>query len=290
MLMSSDPQPKPKRKYKPRSAVYDPCAIRPYNRYNIFFILERELAVQVNSDCRPSFEGLPDFVTGFEGLDIPDELPPRYAQLELSSGWYLPARNTSRKHNKSHGVMTFSELSRSIAKAYKEVDQDTFDYIDAVSKAMIKRSHEIKKAGGIAGFQTVQTPSSKRSTAKLSSKASRRRITLEARTNELQVDHQNALDSIIMSELGRAMQPEYSETEPEDASSLASTTDPTSDESGSESGRLCVPCPYPPQVVSSSAFEPESCRSLDTAETARNEEASQVDMSDHDILRMWLVS
>ena len=37
--MSSEPQPKPKRKYKPRSAVYDPCTVRPYNRYNIFFIV-----------------------------------------------------------------------------------------------------------------------------------------------------------------------------------------------------------------------------------------------------------
>lgn len=296
--MSSDPQqPKPKRKYKPRSAVYDPCTVRPYNRYNIFFILERELAVQSNSDCRPSFEGLPDFVTGFEGLDIPDELPPCYAHLELSSGWYLPARNTSRKHNKSHGVMTFSELSRSIAKAYKKVDQKTFRYIDVVSKAMIKRSHEIKKAGGIAG-QTARTYSSNKSISKVP-KASRR-ISVEARTNEVQDYNQNELDSTIVSQLDETTHvDEQTEIEPEDIPSLASALVPIvpiSDEGGSKSGsgRLRVPCGrYLPAVVPSGSLEPVASRSLEEA-VMTNEEPqeslTQVDISDHDILRMWLVS
>ena len=165
--------------------------------------------------------------------------------------------------------------------AYKNVDRETFDYIDAVSKAMIKRSHEIKKAGGIAG-QTV------RISLKSLKKSPSRRISEEVRD-----DHQNGFDSTV-SELGESMHvDEQSEVEPENISSSASALAPISDESGSESGRVCNPRgPYPPTVVSSGSFEPVACRSLE--EMIRGDELpeslNQVDISDHDILRMWLVN
>ena len=76
------------------STRYDPCKSRPYNRYNIYYILERNLLLQSNSEFKSKettdASCSANFITGYENLrDIP-ALPSRYAKLELSHDWYMP--------------------------------------------------------------------------------------------------------------------------------------------------------------------------------------------------------
>ena len=92
--------------------------IKPYNCYNVFFILERARlleARQLGSTAasakiaRPSSPSNTDSaaaLTGYEFIEVPP-LPPRYCHLEttLATNWYDPGRNKlkKRKHNKTHG-------------------------------------------------------------------------------------------------------------------------------------------------------------------------------------------
>ncbi|EJK74621.1 hypothetical protein THAOC_03689 [Thalassiosira oceanica] len=129
------------------------CAlkVKPYNRYNLFFILERELILQKNNPTYDPLETFraPDFLTGFEGIEMPSELPKRYSKLVLPPGWYLPGRNKRRSHTKSHGLMAFTDLSRGVAQNYRTIDKETFNFLDAVAKSLMKRSREIKARGGL---------------------------------------------------------------------------------------------------------------------------------------------
>jgi hypothetical protein len=86
-----------------------PYLARPHNSYNVFFILERQrlLVAQLTmveklqqlgaSISKKSFD-----LGGYEGVTIP-KLPPRYEHIEMPHGWFVPGKNSDRKHVKSHG-------------------------------------------------------------------------------------------------------------------------------------------------------------------------------------------
>ncbi|KAL7524598.1 hypothetical protein ACHAXR_000642, partial [Thalassiosira sp. AJA248-18] len=77
---------------------------KPYNNYNIFFILERELLIHTRNGKNTPPASI-EF-NGYEGLDLPP-FPSRYQHLKptLVSNWYVPGkeRSAKRKHTKSHG-------------------------------------------------------------------------------------------------------------------------------------------------------------------------------------------
>jgi hypothetical protein len=86
-----------------------PYLTRPHNSYNVFFILERQrlLVSQLttveklhqlgSSISKKSFD-----LGGYEGVTIP-KLPPRYEHIDMPHGWFVPGKNSGRKHVKSHG-------------------------------------------------------------------------------------------------------------------------------------------------------------------------------------------
>ena len=89
---------------------------RPFNSYNLFFILERAFLLEERHRANGSRSPLPTFgatsakktrreLTGYEFIDLPP-LPPRYRHLEgtLPPNWYDPGRNKveKRKHEKTH--------------------------------------------------------------------------------------------------------------------------------------------------------------------------------------------
>lgn len=83
---------------------------RPYNVYNIFFILERARLIQQASVCvqaanifTPAIQSPPSSdCSGYELLYLP-ELPPRYHDLQLPPNWYVPGKNAKRKHVATNG-------------------------------------------------------------------------------------------------------------------------------------------------------------------------------------------
>ena len=62
---------------------------RPLNRFNLYYIIERERLLQSIDGYQPDeADGPlpPDIVTGYEGLQLP-ELPMRYRHIEIAHDW-----------------------------------------------------------------------------------------------------------------------------------------------------------------------------------------------------------
>ena len=71
---------------------------KPYNRYNVYYKLERRLLLQSKMDFTPrndiansSERNSSKMITGYEGLQLPD-LPFRYRNLVLAHDWYMPGK------------------------------------------------------------------------------------------------------------------------------------------------------------------------------------------------------
>jgi hypothetical protein len=80
---------------------------QPYNVYNIFFMLERQRLLQEMEDLVGTAEvkqhqQLSYDLAGYDSLSLPD-LPQRFRHVRMPPGWYVPGKNSKRKHVKSHG-------------------------------------------------------------------------------------------------------------------------------------------------------------------------------------------
>ena len=78
---------------------------QPLNVYNIYFILERQRLFQEmkgSGETAADHDELPRDLAGYDFLSLPD-LPPRYQELQLPHGWFVPGKNSKRKHVRSHG-------------------------------------------------------------------------------------------------------------------------------------------------------------------------------------------
>lgn len=134
----------------PKKKNKDPLETKPYNRYNIFYILERELFLQSNSGYqrkRNDDHAIPlNFTTGYEDIDLPD-LPPRFASLDLPFDWYMPGKRKLKKrdHKKSHGLASFQDLARIVANGYKIIDDETLEYVTTVA-TLLKQQHNVLRA------------------------------------------------------------------------------------------------------------------------------------------------
>ena len=83
-----------------------------HNAYRVFFILERQrLLNEMNDDNGMSSSGAapaavvqqPSYdLSGYESLVLPN-LPTRYQHLQMPRGWFVPGKNSKRKHTKAQG-------------------------------------------------------------------------------------------------------------------------------------------------------------------------------------------
>lgn len=141
--------------------------LKPYNSYNLFFIMERTLLLEArqigasNMSSHPPATAAP--LTGYEFIELPP-LPPRYQHLQstLATDWYDPGRNKrmKRRHSKSHGVASFREMAKTMADNWKAIDPPTKIYVDAVAKLLKKRYKEMSLMGGLGCFNVGQLPAS----------------------------------------------------------------------------------------------------------------------------------
>ena len=76
---------------------------QPHNAYNIYFMLERyKLIHDMEGSCGTAAYDL----NGYDLLTLPD-LPPGFQNLQLPLGWFVPGKNSKRKHKKTHGCESF---------------------------------------------------------------------------------------------------------------------------------------------------------------------------------------
>ena len=111
-------------------------------QYNIFFQLERAFILQFNLNAEIDIE----FAANVFDINQPTyaglpPLPPRYASLILPYDWFLPGKEQcrKRKHRKSHGVISFHDLSAMIVTAWKAVHDKVKAYCSQVCAAGMMR-------------------------------------------------------------------------------------------------------------------------------------------------------
>ena len=80
---------------------------QPHNAYNIFFMLERyKLIHEMEGLCGTAavqhHQQISYDLAGYDFLTLPD-LPPRFQNLQLPLGWFVPGKNSKRRHKKTHG-------------------------------------------------------------------------------------------------------------------------------------------------------------------------------------------
>lgn len=123
---------------KLKSAKKPKIIDRPYNHYNLYFILERELLLQskgVITDFLKDAvaESSGGFIRhaksdGYRDLDLPP-MPPRFQAVILPSDWFVHGKKdkTKRRHRKTHGSTSFTELAKTIASNWKQVGKNDID-------------------------------------------------------------------------------------------------------------------------------------------------------------------
>ena len=81
---------------------------QPHHAYNVFFTLERlrliDKKTPVDATSGKVEQQTPSQsydLDGYESLVLPD-IPPRYQHLQLPTGWFVPGKNSNRKHTKSN--------------------------------------------------------------------------------------------------------------------------------------------------------------------------------------------
>lgn len=138
---------------------YNACEVRPYNRYNIYYILEREHFLQCDAGYRREKKALErraaaagahgeggnsagskleSILTGYEHLDLPD-LPPRYEGLVLPHDWFSPGEYQDQR------LLSLLSL----------IPDPTLLHLALLSakRKITKRSH--KKSHGVASFREI---------------------------------------------------------------------------------------------------------------------------------------
>jgi len=133
--------------------------VRPLTAYHLFFQLERAAILQ--STDTPSINDTEIENEHVLGQDIDPSMPARYRNIKLSPTWYNSSSgkrtrtkesDQKRKHRKSHGKISFQELSHRIAKKWKtleETDNETKLYCAKIAKReleLYKEKMEMYKA------------------------------------------------------------------------------------------------------------------------------------------------
>jgi len=112
---------------------------RPFTEYHIFFQLERNYILQT-SDKSSHIDTTIDF-----GDIDPDAStrPPRYRSLTLPKQWYTKGSRPKRRgHRKTHGKISFVELTKLISQRWREADQVTKVYCRDLAQGGLKRYKE----------------------------------------------------------------------------------------------------------------------------------------------------
>jgi len=77
-------------------------------------------------------------------LQLPS-LCQRYKHLPLTSNWFAELTHhhkKKRKHTKSHGLLSFKELAKTVATNYREIDHDTHAFLKEVTKRLGRHRDE----------------------------------------------------------------------------------------------------------------------------------------------------
>eukprot|EP00581_Thalassiosira_minuscula_P014630 CAMPEP_0183716732 /NCGR_PEP_ID=MMETSP0737-20130205/10521_1 /TAXON_ID=385413 /ORGANISM="Thalassiosira miniscula, Strain CCMP1093" /LENGTH=911 /DNA_ID=CAMNT_0025946029 /DNA_START=163 /DNA_END=2895 /DNA_ORIENTATION=- len=148
-----------------------PKRSRPYNRYNIYFILERERLIRAKGGSTDWTKGADvgakwSIKEGYDNLNLPP-LPSRFAHIDnIPEGWCVADKiKKRRRHRKVHGMLPFRELAKSIADTWKAVDKETLNWCTEVEKILMQRHVKILEFEKILRKRNAQESNKQRNDA-----------------------------------------------------------------------------------------------------------------------------
>jgi len=266
---------------------------RPCTEYNIFFQLERACILQVELNDTTTLSPEDTFQTSqhsYATQNLPN-MPARFAHLTLAYDWFLPGKEKrrKRKHRKSHGKISFHELSLKVAAAWKVVPDEIRIYCAHVCSAGTDRYKiemmEWKKRQGEIVDESHGPVTKKRRTNKSSAKSQRQRSTKAKKTKDLDKkyspDYLPPRDKDVTMTTSQELPP----IEPFPVAGLSGTGDGSFPE-------ICELFEH------GLGFDPEETAFLDTSQAMppsgnfsrlRSSATSTLDMSEEEILQMWNV-
>jgi hypothetical protein len=135
---------------------------RPLTAYHLFFQLEREFILQTTRD-----DDAPTTMKDDDhrplGKDLDVDMPFRYRYIHLSPEWCISGKlKKKRIHRKTHGKISFQDLSTAIASQWKELettDNSTYLYVRKVAARELSKYREIKKANATAALYKLASAS-----------------------------------------------------------------------------------------------------------------------------------
>eukprot|EP00985_Skeletonema_marinoi_P032200 scaffold39074_cov123-Skeletonema_marinoi.AAC.5 len=159
---------------------------RPFTEYNVFFQLERESLLQSQEDgLNNGAYTVKRILAQERQVESPEKValrPPQYRHLILPSDWYVVGSKYTgkgdpnsyrrdRKHRKTHGVISFVELTKLVSSKWKVVDPQTKDYCRNIAQEEFKRYRKeldefIKIYGADAAKGKKRKPRKSKATAK----------------------------------------------------------------------------------------------------------------------------
>ncbi|KAL7462222.1 hypothetical protein ACHAXS_002610 [Conticribra weissflogii] len=130
--------------------------VRPFTAYHIFFQLERNYILQSNGT-------LPDHSQDVDGNA--SERPRRYRGVIMPRNWFIAGTRCKkkRKDHKIHGVISFLDLTRTIAKNWRQADGETKHYCRNLAESLLHEYRlELEKYAEIYGQEALDSQKQKR--------------------------------------------------------------------------------------------------------------------------------
>lgn len=130
--------------------------VRPFTAYHIFFQLERNYILQSNG----SFPDLPRDVD-----DNASERPRKYRGVIMRRNWFIAGSRCKkkRKDHKIHGVISFLDLTRTIAKNWRQADEETKTYCKNLAHYLLQEYRlELEKYSKTYGREALDCQKQKR--------------------------------------------------------------------------------------------------------------------------------
>ena len=132
------------RTYKSKQA--ECVSTRPYNNYNLFFFLERQVLRQASGLDMMCLEIANDASLGpYADLKMPP-FPPRYSSLVLPHDWFVHGKKNKEKRvhtKKMDSVASFTEMTKIISSHWKNADEETVQFVRTVAGLIKDRHHEL---------------------------------------------------------------------------------------------------------------------------------------------------